>query len=161
MNKKFKEIGNLAVFQNFEWTNLFRIRTGNVLEFKQINILYGRNYSGKTTLSRILRAIECGKISDKFENPAFCVSFADNTEIKQDALTGHGKNVRVFNDDFVRDNLKFIINPDESIEPFAILGVDNLRIEEEINVIQSEIGSKEEGGNSLNAQLKTQMTTGF
>ncbi|MEB3733722.1 AAA family ATPase [Halopseudomonas pachastrellae] len=30
----------------------------NIAEFKKINILYGRNYSGKTTLSRIFRALE-------------------------------------------------------------------------------------------------------
>ena len=29
-------------------------------EFSDINILYGRNYSGKTTLSRIIRAFEKG-----------------------------------------------------------------------------------------------------
>src|SRR6218665_1109781 len=157
MIKKFKTIGNLAVFQNFEWDKSVLDKDGNALEFKQINILYGRNYSGKTTLSRILRAIESGTISDKFENPAFCVAFADNSEIKQDTLTGHGKKVRVFNDDFIRDNLKFITNPSESIEPFAILGIDNLKIEEEIKVIETEIGSKEEGKETgLCAQLKNE-----
>jgi len=157
MISKFQNIKNLAVFRDFEWDKSVLDKDGNILEFKQINIIYGRNYSGKTTLSRILKAIENGKISDKFENPTFCVAFADNTEIKQDALTGHGKKVRVFNDDFVRDNLKFIINPDESIEPFAILGIDNLRIEGEIQVIETEVGSKEEGKETgLNAQLKTE-----
>lgn len=155
MIKKFKEIKNLAVFQNFEWDKSVLNKDGNVLEFKQINILYGRNYSGKTTLSRILRAIETGTISDKFENPSFNVAFADNSEIKQDGIVEHGKKVRVFNDDFVRENLKFIINPDENIEPFAILGIDNNRIEGEIKTLELLVGSNKEGEETgLHVQLK-------
>jgi len=155
MIKKFKEIKNLAVFQNFEWDESVLNKDGNVLEFKQINILYGRNYSGKTTLSRILRAIETGTISDKFENPSFNVAFADNFEINQDGIVGHGKKVRVFNDDFVRENLKFIINPDENIEPFAILGIDNNRIEGEIKALELLVGSNKEGEETgLHVQLK-------
>lgn len=51
MIKKFNKINNLAVFNNYNWDS-------SVPEFAKINIIYGRNYSGKTTLSRILRAIE-------------------------------------------------------------------------------------------------------
>jgi wobble nucleotide-excising tRNase len=144
MISKFQNIKKLAVFRDFDWDKFVLDKDGNVLEFKQINILYGRNYSGKTTLSRILKAFENGKISDKFENPEFTVNFKDNTELKQNTLSGHGKKFRVFNDDFIRDNLKFIINPDESIESFAILGDKNNEIEEEIKNIETEIGSNEE-----------------
>lgn len=58
MITKFKSIKNLAVFQNFEWDNTVKEKNGTIKEFKDINILYGRNYSGKTTLSRILRALQ-------------------------------------------------------------------------------------------------------
>ena len=37
----------------FVGPHLVRDDGNNVAEFKKINILYGRNYSGKTTLSRI------------------------------------------------------------------------------------------------------------
>ncbi len=60
-------------------------------------------------------------------------------------MLGHGKAVRVFNEDFVRANLRFITNPDDSIEPFAILGDDNNKIEKEIETLEAELGSKEEG----------------
>ena len=157
MIKKFKEIGNLAIFQDFKWDNSVLNKENNVVEFQQINILYGRNYSGKTTLSRILRAIERAAISEKFENPSFSVLFSDNTEISQNNLADNGKKIRVFNDDFVRDNLKFIINPEESIEPFAILGIDNLRIETEIKALEAPLGSNivgEESGLYKQLQLE-------
>lgn len=145
MIRKIKSIGNLAVFKDFDWDKEVRNESGNVLGFQAINIIYGRNYSGKTTLSRILRAMETGQLSDKFENPSFSVALADGAQVTQTALLGHGKTIRVFNEDFVRANLRFITNPDDSIEPFAILGDDNNKIEKEIEAIEAELGSKEEG----------------
>ena len=57
----------------------------------------------------------------------------------------HDKEIRVFNQDFIRDNLRFISNPDDDIEPFAILGDYNNKIEKEIEELENELGSNEEG----------------
>jgi wobble nucleotide-excising tRNase len=139
MITKIKSIGNLAVFKDFVWDQAVLDDSGNVRQFKDINILYGRNYSGKTCLSRIFRAFETGSLSEKFENPAFTVTFKDNSELDQGNLNLRGKKIRVFNEDFVRENLRFITNPDESIEPFAILGDDNTKIEKEIEALGFEL----------------------
>lgn len=144
MITKFKTIKNLAVFQNFVWDTSVRNEVGTVQTFKDINIIYGRNYSGKTTLSRIIRALEKGAISDKYENPEFEVSFKDAVDGTCVNLLAHGKKIRVFNEDFVKDNLRFIANPDESINPFAILG-GNAAIEAEIAALKSDLGTDEEG----------------
>lgn len=155
MIRKIKSIDNFAVFKDFDWDNEVHNESGKVLYFQDINIIYGRNYSGKTMLSRIIRAMETGQISDKFENPTFTVAFADEIQATQTSLLNHGKTVRVFNEDFVRANLRFITNPDESIEPFAILGDDNNKIEKEIEALEAELGSKEEGKETgLHAQQK-------
>ncbi len=145
MITKFKYIKNLAVFKNFEWNKTVKEKDGAIKEFKDINIIYGRNYSGKTTLSRILRALEVNEISDKYVNPEFTVSFKGEPDVTQENLNGHSKKIRVFNEDFVRENLKFIIDPDASIEPFAILGDDNNKIEKEINALELKLGKKDEG----------------
>ena len=81
----------------------------------------------------------------QFEAPSFEVTFADETQTTEVSLTSHGKQIRVFNEDFVRDNLRFITNPDDSIESFAILGDYNNKIEQEIQTLESNLGSKEEG----------------
>lgn len=146
MITKFKYINNLAVFQNFDWDLSVRDKEGQVRELKEINILYGRNYSGKTTLSRIVRSMETGELSDKYENPQFSVAINKEPEVTQSNLKAHNKTIRVFNEDFVRDNLKCIINSNKNIEAFAImLGGDNSKIEKEIKKLESEIGSNEEG----------------
>lgn len=150
MIKNIPTIKNLAVFKDFKWD-----QSVGVIPFEKLNILYGRNYSGKTTLSRLLRAMETGEISDKYDNPIFLVSFDDGTTIDQSQLSSYRKKIRVFNEDFVKDNLGFITNPDETIKPFAVLGENNNVLEKEISVLESELGSNEVGKESgLYAQLK-------
>ena len=145
MITKIKTITNLAVFHNFKWDEQVCDSDGNAVDLKSINIIYGRNYSGKTTLSRIVRGMETGVLSDKYESPSFSVSFADNVEVTQNNLVGHGKKIRVFNEDFVRENIRFITDPAESVEPFAIFGEDNNKIEQEIEALEKELGSNEDG----------------
>ncbi|ALM52973.1 AAA family ATPase [Halomonas huangheensis] len=148
MLKKIQQIKKLGVFEDFSWDHEVKSNGGAVQSFVDINIIYGRNYSGKTTLSRIARALETGEISEKFGSPSLSLKFSDNSEIAQANLTAHGKTSRVFNEDFTRENLKFITNPDDSIEPFAILGDDNNKVEKEIKEIEAELGSSEEGQES-------------
>ena len=60
MLKKIQYIKKLGVFDDFSWDGEVKNKNGEVQSFVDINIIYGRNYSGKTTLSRILRALETG-----------------------------------------------------------------------------------------------------
>ena len=145
MIKNFKSIKKFGIFRDFLWKNEVCGNGGSVENFKDINVLYGRNYSGKTTLSRILRAMETGVVSDKFGSPSFEVAFKDGKVATSDNLNKSEKSIRVFNEDFIRDNLRFIVDPDDDIEPFAILGDDNNKIEVEIKTLEDELGSKEEG----------------
>lgn len=150
MITKFKTINNLAVFQNFNWDTTIRDGGNNVVSFKKINIFYGRNYSGKTTLSRIVRALETGIISDKYENPLFEVCIQNFADTTPNNLIVHGKKIRVFNEDFVKDNLRFIVNSDENISPFAIIG-GNATIEQEIKKLKDDLGQKEDVEKGENA----------
>ena len=145
MLKKIQRIERLGVFDDFCWDSEVKSKGGAVQSFVDINIIYGRNYSGKTTLSRIVRALETRTLSDKYDTPSFQLKFSDNSDVTLADLSNHDKNIRVFNEDFVRDNLRFITNPDDSIEPFAILGDDNNKIEKEIEALEAELGSSVEG----------------
>ncbi|WP_211329688.1 AAA family ATPase [Vespertiliibacter pulmonis] len=66
MIKNIPYIKKLGVFDDFNWDSEVRNNGGSVQNFVDINIIYGRNYSGKTTLSRIIRALETGYLSDKY-----------------------------------------------------------------------------------------------
>lgn len=142
--KKIDSIKNMAVFDDFRWASSVRDGGNNIAEFKKINILYGRNYSGKTTLSRIFRAVETGSISDKYSSPEFQISFDGGNNVTQNSLNNHGQVVRVFNEDFVKDNLRFIVDDEQTINSFAILGEDNAKLEEEIEKHEAELGREED-----------------
>lgn len=150
MIKKFTSINNFAVFRNFVWDKNVKDDNGKVIDFKTINILYGRNYSGKTTLSRIVRALETGIISDKYKNPEFQVLFDDGSSINQSHINENTHEVRVFNEDFVKDNLSFLLDANNKgeIKPFAVLGKDNTKLQDEINEIKNKLGLKEVGQES-------------
>lgn len=86
-----------------------------------MNIFYGRNYSGKTTLSRIMRSLELYKVHDKYPNSEYSFEFTTGELISHDTLVNNSRNVRVYNRDFVQDNLKWLFNSDGDIKSFAIL----------------------------------------
>ncbi len=141
---KIDSIKSMAVYDDFQWSSSLRDAGNSIAEFKNLNILYGRNYSGKTTLSRIFRALETGTISDKYSSPEFQLSFDGGRIATQRSLSNHGQIVRVFNEDFVRDNLRFIVDDEQTINSFAILGEDNTRLEEEVEKHEAELGSEED-----------------
>lgn len=147
MISKISYIKNFAVFQDFNWDNSICDADGNILEFKKNNIIFGHNYSGKTTLSRIVRSLERKKLPEKYDNPQFSIKIND-VDIKETELETCSDTIRVFNEDFVRENLAFITNPDDaSIVPFAVVGEGNVEITTKINDINDELGDegKEEG----------------
>jgi len=158
MIKKIKSIQSLAIFHDFNWDNHVKLPDGTIIEFQHINILYGRNYSGKTTLSRIIRALETGEIFSNYSSPQFSVLWKDGSESTSVNLQNHRKTIRVFNEDFVRDNLNFLIdstNPEGQISPFAIIGADNVKIEKEIKELNTRLGNNEEGNETeLYAKIK-------
>ena len=143
MIMKIKRIDNFAVFNGFQWDNSVIDANGKPLNFEKINILYGRNYSGKTTLSKAIRALETRTLPDKYDNPQFEIILSDNQVVTQDSLATHNLDVHVFNKDFVRANLHFLSDPDTGIMPFAILGSDNDKIEKEIQELEYKLGSNE------------------
>lgn len=147
MISKISYIKDFAVFQDFSWDSSICNADSEILEFKKNNIIFGHNYSGKTTLSRIFRALERKELPDKYDNPQFSIKIngIDITETELETCT---EIIRVFNEDFVRENLAFITNPDDaSIVPFAVVGEGNVEITTKINDINDELGDegKEEG----------------
>lgn len=154
--KKIDFIKNIAVFRDFQWDSSVRDRGNNIAEFKKINILYGRNYSGKTTLSRIVRASETGLISDKYSSPEFQLSFDGGNHVTQNSFNNHGQVVRVFNEDFVKDNLRFIVDDEQTINSFAILGEDNTKLEKAIEEYEAELGNEEDKSGLLGDLLSAE-----
>ena len=142
MIKKIKTIKDYAVFKNFDWDSSVRDKGNNISEFKKVNIIYGRNYSGKTTLSRIFRSFEKEELHEKYPNSKFELKHTGTQLLNQVNLQNHNYTIRVYNKDFVSDNLKCLINPEESIEAFAVVGEENVDIEKKIREKEEELGDE-------------------
>ena len=137
------DIGSFGSFTGLTWKKSLKDAGNTVQNFKRLNILYGRNYSGKTTLSRIFRALETGRIPLNYVGSTFTVH-GDKGDVAQTGLAGHGYDVRVYNRDFVSENLSFLVNQaNGEIKTFAIVGEKNKEIEDAIAAIQAKLGSVE------------------
>ncbi len=143
------DIGSFGSFTDFTWKKSLKDAGNNVQNFKRLNILYGRNYSGKTTLSRIFRALETARIPPNYVGSTFTVH-GDKGDVTQAGLAGHGYDVRVYNRDFVSENLSFLVNQTSGeIKTFAIVGEKNKEIEDAITAIQVKLGKVRISGEIL------------
>jgi wobble nucleotide-excising tRNase len=99
MIKKISKIKNFGVFKDFTWDS-------SINEFDNINLIYGWNYSGKTTLSRIFRSFELADRHEDFSGGQYeLVDEFGNKHDERDLTTL--LNFRVFNSDFVKKSLKW------------------------------------------------------
>lgn len=99
MIKKILLLKKFGIFQNFNWNTL--------PEFKEKNIFYGWNYSGKTTISRIFSSIRNKELDRSLGGAEFKIILNDGSEINQNNISTNTQNVLVFNSDYIRDNLKW------------------------------------------------------
>ena len=145
---KIAKIDNFGIFKNFDWDSSLSYQHKNnteIYNFKDINIFYGRNYSGKTSLSKIIRSLEKQVLPSKYENPDFTIELNDESLITQSTLSKFEHPIHVYNSDFVKENLKFLHNEDESIESFSVtLGDENQPILDRIQELKHELGTNTE-----------------
>ena len=134
------DIEKFGLFNNYRWSQSIG-NDNNVDLLKKVNMIYGRNYSGKTTLSRILRCVEKKQLHEKYTDGKFTIIDDHGNSITQSNLNFSEK-IRVYNTDFVKDNLSWLhddINGD--IKPFTLLGSGNIEAMARIEAINTELGS--------------------
>lgn len=131
------DIKKFGLFSDYNWdSEIGSDLTKDV--FKKVNIIYGRNYSGKTTLSRIFRSVETGELHEDYKDAEFAIS-TDDDIIKQSNLS-YNKQIRVYNTDFVKKNLSWLHDSKGEILPFTLLGGDNTIIEGKLIDIDIKLG---------------------
>lgn len=123
-------IDNFGSYQNFSG-----LQEGN--EFTKLNLLYGANYSGKTTLSKIIRVLETKILPEKYDLPKFNLKFEDEN-LNENSILTQEKKALVFNKDFIHENLSFLVTNNVTIGNIKsfdalIIGRDLINIENSIN----------------------------
>lgn len=138
------DIKKFGLYKDYTWHPV-KMRNLN-----RVNIIYGRNYSGKTTLSRIFDSVSQGKVHDDYLDGEF--ELTDDTGKKicggEGSITtdaGLDLQVRVYNSDYVRRNLGWLNNEEDGeIKSFTLLGSGNVEAQKAIDEIDEKLGSIED-----------------
>lgn len=160
MITKISKLKDFGVYHDFSWKT-------ELPEFKKFNLIYGWNRSGKTTISRVFASCEKKSIyhEDIFEQypekGEFEVHTSDNLIIKNTDVSANVLAVKVFNQDFVDDNISFdssdscngiIYVSEEDIESKKQLDqfkVDRIRLGKDFEDAKKDKTAKEELKNSF------------
>lgn len=133
MIKKIKKLKRFDIFQDFPG--------GQPLppDFRRFNLIYGWNRSGKTTISRVFASCEkkCAYDEEKFkqypENGEFEVS-ADTTTINNINVSENNLPIKVFNQDFVDDNVSF--DPTDVCRPIVYISEADIKVKKQIDALE-------------------------
>ncbi|MFT6982466.1 MAG: wobble nucleotide-excising tRNase [Crocinitomicaceae bacterium] len=124
MIKRINHIKNFGVFQNYR-------RTGDIHDFANLNIIYGWNYSGKTTISRIFQHFERTEKNPDYSSAEFEIENHNGDKFNEQKQSIDDRTIRTFNADFIKNNLKW---DGSSFDPIQVLllGEDSIEAEKAI-----------------------------
>ena len=142
MIETIKDIGSLDAFDSFKWV-------GDPLA--KLNLVYGWNGSGKTTVSRVLNFIERREIHiPDLSNVTFTVA-TEQRQIRERDLASHTLTIRVFNEDFIHENLHF---DDGHAKRIVILGKANIELQKEVASLDIAKASAQQARDGLVARKR-------
>jgi wobble nucleotide-excising tRNase len=110
---KINKLKKFGIYQNFVWNQLDK--------FKKENLIYGWNYSGKTTLSKLFQNLELKNKDKYFSGSEFDISIEENnilTNHNQNDLESFPYDIKVFNTEYVKRIFTFDI-PNSEIQPIS------------------------------------------
>lgn len=120
MLRRFDSIKNCGIFEDYRWNS-------SVSDFQRINLIYGQNGAGKTSLSRALDTLNTG--AGGYANVSITVSKADGSDpvASRQKHIDEFDRVFVFSERYVRDSHNF----DGDTEVEAVLTLSNRTVEDE------------------------------
>ena len=124
MIKGINRIKDFGIFSDYKSPN-------EIEGFAEKNIIYGWNYSGKTTLSRLFYSLGNGEVHKDFNNASFSIVCSDGSTVTEENVSSFSTTVRVFNSDFVAENLSW---EGDSFEPILLLGDESIEAQKEIKL---------------------------
>ena len=123
--ERIEKLKHPGVLRNFIWP-------GDLQNFGRYNLIYGWNGSGKTTISKIFRAVEKQEPQESECDVVLSINGnnVNGSEFEQSTLP-----VRVFNRDFIADSV-FRAGGSE-VPPIFVLGEENVEKQKEVEQLKA------------------------
>lgn len=144
MFKHIRKIKGLGVFENYT-------QPSGINEFGVKNLIYGWNYSGKTTLSRLFSLLDTKLPNPDLPSFSFAIE-TDKGEVNETNYQTSPHIVRVFNSDFVTENLNFT---GSSFRPILLLGSESDEAKKEIERCEAMLKRAQIGSDNTTKATKT------
>lgn len=122
--RKIGKIAGLGIFRDFSWGD-------SLPEFADFNLIYGWNYSGKTTLSRIFDGLGKPELISQLDGTFEALDGEENTIRSVNVTDPH--NCRVFNRDFIERNFR----QEHNAPAVFIVGDDAAKIRDRISTLEA------------------------
>lgn len=132
MIRSIQRLRGFGVFEDLRKTN-------DLPEFGAKNIIYGWNYSGKTTLSRFFGTLGSGVPYAECPQASFEVKLDGGASITEATLNPPRVTVEVFNSDFVASNLGW---SGEDFESILLLGDESIEAQQRIERLNGLLGKR-------------------
>lgn len=125
--KRMRDWG--AVFRDFTWPR-------DLPDFGRYNLIYGYNWSGKTTLSRVFRALEA-----KTAPPDGELTVAvDGRDVSHDKFGEVMLPVRVFNRDFIAES---VFPTGGEVAPIFVLGKESVEKQKQVEQVKADLAREQ------------------
>ena len=136
---RISRLRDCGVFHDFAWP-------ADLPEFGRYNLIYGWNGSGKTTISRLLRALEA-----RSTPPMGKVTIGlDGRDVRGDEFAQVTLPVRVFNRDFMAESVFPVGGGD--LPPIFVLGKENVEKQKDVDRLKGDKAKAE--SHLLSSQTK-------
>lgn len=136
MLQRFSEIHEEGLFFGYKWPS-------DLEDFSKLNLIYGWNGTGKTTLSRLLNQL-CDQATAKSIKIKVKVDDANMDSLKFERFPYV---IKVFNRDYISETIS--VMSDDAVDPIYFIGREAVQIQNEIkqnsdklSVLQSELDKR-------------------
>lgn len=131
MIDRITKINGFGVYDSFEWSKI-----NNLQDFNDKNIIYGWNYSGKTTLSRIFSSLKNKQIHPDYSKSSFKLKLGTSDFDSKD-LDKFPFEIEVFNSEYIRENLRWEF--DENINAISFEVGESAKVKAQIAELNKRI----------------------
>jgi len=150
MIKRIETIKQFGIFHDCQWHK-------DVPDFKRFNLIYGWNRSGKTIFSRIFSACESQSIDfeEYPETGQFKLERQNGSKITHNDVENTGLQVKVFNQDFIKENLSFD-NDDKHCNPIIYISEEDIASKDRLEKLKEDRGKLINGFNRAKEEKRRQ-----